>query len=299
MEPKSTQYTREGKVMGRVCLIFSLFISLFASHTYADINEKINHMHELNPILDKEEIIQVADTIKRATDSREIYNKNSPEFLETYGKIFVNGAQRCTGNIVVHKEGADSHYVTTAAHCFKNNEATKARITIEFTKRDGTMVRRRLTTHKIDKEYDYAIMKLDRVIPNSLIRPLMVADYNYDEIMTTDYGTVNPYSITYAGFSSDKIKGDGGRVLTYDRKCKMTGVGSKGIVDTNCIAYHGASGGAFVISVTDKDNNDKVTHYFVGVNHSGGFNYRAKDKPQVATFVEHGMMYDDLMDVLK
>jgi len=70
------------------------------------------------------------------------------------------------------------------------------------------------------------------------------------------------------------------------------------LVDTNCVSYPGASGGAFVITVTDRENNNKVTDYFVGVNHSGSINTYADDRPQVATFAEHRAMYDDLLDAL-
>jgi len=284
--------------MTRINLIFALFISLFTLNTYADCTGMCR-IHKLNPIIDREEIIRLSNLVKQATDSREIFNENSPEFLESYGKIFVNGAQRCTGNIVTHDESADSYYVTTAAHCFKGSEADDARITIEFTKKNGTIVRRNLSTHKINKKNDYAIMELDAPIKNSNIKPLVVADYNYGEIMETDYGTSNPYTITYAGYSSDKFKGDEGRNLTYDQKCKFIGDEGKWVAGTNCVAYPGASGGAMTVSVTDEDNNNKVTHYFVGVNHSIRFDPTAEEKPQIATFIDHGIMYDDLMEILE
>lgn len=284
--------------MTRINLIFALFISLFTLNTYADCTGMCR-IHKLNPIIDREEIIRLANLVKQATDSREVFSENSPEFLESYGKIFVNGAQRCTGNIVTHNEDADSYYVTTAAHCFRNNEEDNARITIEFTKRDGTIVRRNLSTHKINKKNDYAIMELDAPIKNSNIKPLVVADYNYDEIMITDYDTVNPYQITYAGYSSDKFKGDEGRHLTYDQKCKFLPGQKDWVTNTDCVAYPGASGGALTVSVTDRDNHNKITHYFVGVNHSISYDPYAEKRPQVATFIDHGAMYEDLMEVLE
>ena len=114
------------------------------------------------------------------------YGPEAPQFLETYGKLMVNGTLRCTGNIVAHDEGTDAYIVTTAAHCFKGNESKQAHLSIEFTKRDGTVVQRNLAPFVINNEDDYAILKLDRPIPNTLLKPLLIADYPYDEIMVTE-----------------------------------------------------------------------------------------------------------------
>jgi len=283
--------------MARYLKILVVIVVLSAAQGYAN-SEDIARIHDLNPILDREEIIKLASKVKQETDTRQIYGADSPEFLETYGKLMINGTLRGTGNVVVHNERAASVIVTTAAHCFHGDEAETAQITIEFTKRDGTVVQRALTPYKINAEDDYAILKLDRPIANSLIKPLLIADYAYDQVMDTDYYMMNPYSITYAGYNADSGKGNGGNNLTYDQDCRMTGRGDRWLVNTDCVAYPGASGGAFVITVTDEDNNNRVTDYFVGVNHSISVNNFAEERPQVACFVDHSAMYDDLLSAL-
>lgn len=277
--------------------ILALLVLLPSAPAYANAGD-MARIHELNPIIDREEIIEIANKVKQETDTRKVFGPDSPEFLETYGHLLVDGALRCTGNLVVHDEKASSEIVTTAAHCFHDDEAQNAAISIQFTKRDGTVIQRNLTPYVINNEYDYAIMKLDLAIDNSLIKPLLIADYNYEEIMDTDYGTTNPYQITFAGYSVDEYKGDGGRRLTYDQDCKMINNRTNFLVDSNCVAYPGASGGAFVITVTDLDNNNKVTDYFVGVNNSVSIDPTAKEKTQVATFTEHSAMYEDLLNAL-
>lgn len=277
-------------------LFGSIFLLLLAVQAYAN-SDDVARIHELNPILDKDEIIQIANKVKQETDTRKNYGPEAPQFLETYGKLMVNGTLRCTGNIVAHDEGTDAYIVTTAAHCFKGNESKQAHLSIEFTKRDETVVQRNLAPFVINNEDDYAILKLDRPIPNTLLKPLLIADYPYDEIMVTENNNVNPYTVTFAGYSDDSRNGSKGKNLTYDQDCQM--FNSRGyLVDTNCVGYPGESGGAFVITVTDRENNNKVTDYFVGVNHSISINTYADERPQVATFVEHSAMYDDLLEAL-
>lgn len=247
-------------------------------------------------ILNRDKVLSILNEAKKNNDHRQIYNKYSDEFLETYGKLKIDGVQKCTANIVTDNFKNDSMIVTTAAHCFKPGDESKS-IAVEFIKRNGTIIKRNLSMEIKNDEYDYAILKLDRKILNSEIKPLVISEYDaYDiesELEMYDYDEIK---ITLAGFSADSLVGDEGENLTYDQDCELVG-GGKGYVTTNCFAYPGASGGAFVISYDDYDDG-KRKNLFLGVNKSISFDAYDKKKPWRTAFVEHSIMYDDLMKAL-
>lgn len=248
-------------------------------------------------VLNQDKVTSILNESKKKHDHRKIYNKDSDEFLETYGKLKIDGVQKCTANIVTDNFKNDSMIVTTAAHCFKPGDEDKD-ITVEFTKRNGRIIARNLSMEIKNTEHDYAILKLDRKIFNSEIKPLVISEYDtYDIEMELGLDGYDEIKMTLAGFSADALFGDGGTNLTYDQDCEILGVGRGYAIETDCIAYPGASGGAFVISYDDYDDGERK-NFFLGVNKSITFDVYDKEKPWRTQFVDYSIMYDDLMGVL-
>lgn len=255
-------------------------------------------------ITNKEQVTSYLEELKRINDSRQVFNSASPEFLETYGKLFVAGQQACTGNIVSNKPTNDSYIVTSSAHCFKTDNPQE--ISIVFWGRNGDEIKRQLTLEIINREYDYAILRLDRKIENSLIKPLVISPYVFRDLMDeADLLFLDPV-ITVAGYSSDEDLGQNGKVLTYDQNCseRFYFDGFKAMTDGT--SYPGASGGATVVSLDDTDFH---FDYFVGVHKAGTLDPmdiisdtdKENDltvKVQRAIFVDLAVMYDDLFNAL-
>ena len=235
--------------------------------------------------------------VKLANDTREIFGRNSPAFLESYGRIFVtlkNGKRSaCTGNIVTNEpeydEGISSSnsIVTSAAHCFEAKNIDE--IYIIFTKRDGRKYRRDLELLESDRYYDYAILKMDKPVPTSLIEPLIVTTYEAEDLKDIAEMDDEEITVTAGGYSADIFKGNRGKNLTYDQQCEIQSETRRGL-HTDCITYSGASGGAIVLSAF----NDGGTHYnyFMGVLQGAPGGY---DKPDRAIYAPTYSFIDSLM----
>ena len=271
----------------KILLVFCLFFSI---NSFAKECKGMCEVQKLDFFVSQRELaIKLMKKIKIQTDTRKVFNAQSPDFLESYGKFMVNGIQRCTANIVSDDNSKDSFIVTTAEHCIKKNTD---KFSVIFTKKNGRKIKRNLSLLTVNKKNDYAILKLNRVILNSQIKPLSIAKNFYDvweEADDEDY----ELTITVAGFSGDEYIGEKGKVLTYDQDCELIREDNSYTAVTNCTAYKGASGGAMVISYIDYD--DHFHQYFAGVNHSVSLNPYALEKPQSATFI----MSDELIPEIK
>lgn len=249
-------------------------------------------------IINQDKVLGILNEFKKNNDQRKIYNKNSEEFLETYGKLKIGGVQKCTANIVSDNVENDGVIVTTSAHCFEPGDDNKS-MSVEFTKRDGTTIFRNLSMETKNDKHDFAILRLDRKILNRDLKPLVRSEYDseglLEEIELDD--AEDSMIMTFAGFSADSIAGDGGKNLTYDQNCELTGRVREGyFVETNCMSYPGASGGAVVISYDDYKGVHK--DLFVGVHKSGSFNAYDKENPWRAHFVDNAAMYKDIEKAL-
>ncbi len=262
----------------------------------------------LDEVINQEQLKSYLEEFKKATDSRQVFNSASPEFLETYGKLFVDGLQLCTGNIVSNKPTNDSYIVTSSAHCFKTDNPQE--ISIVFLKRNGDEIERQLVLETLNRERDYAILRLDRKIDNSLIKPLVIAPYDHEDYDLGDF----IYDVALigfepvlnvAGYSLDEYLGQSGKVLTYDQDCSCQGSRDFNTI-TDCTTYPGASGGGTVVSLDDTEFH---FNYFVGVNKAGSFDpkgflsdtYKGSTpatKPQQTHFVDIAVMYGDLLKAL-
>jgi len=278
------------RIIAMLILFVSVSFSSFAAETIG-----IGGYTAADIVLNRDKVKQILNDFKHEHDHRQIYDKYSDEFLETYGKLMINGVHKCTANIVSDDRKNDSFIVTTAEHCFKEGDEEN-RISVEFTKRDGTIITRNLSMITKNSEYDYAILRLDDRILNSDIKPLMISEYDYDNMLYEIWLIDEEPQITFGGYSADNFKGDGGKNLTYDQGCEIFATGRGYDTSTNCIAYPGASGGAFVVSYNDEDEIRQ--DLFLGVNKSISFDAYDKENPIRADFVDHSIMYDDLMAAL-
>jgi len=209
--------------------------------------------------------------IKIGNDSRKIFDKNSPNFLESYGKIITKNKNdkvgaTCTGNLVAYidedlfyddKVPKKNYFVTSASHCFNDMDLNK--IYIHFNKKNGQKITRKLTLIVDNKEYDYAVLKMKHPISTVTITPIVISNEMYQV-----YAELSLDNITAAGYSSDIYKGDNANNLTYDQNCKIIRV-FEGIIVTNCTMYPGASGGALVSHDYLYDSDIKYP-FFLGVN---------------------------------
>ena len=222
-----------------------------------------------------------------SNDPRKIFAKSSPKWLEAVGKISVphrtkNEKTDCSVSLLTDHLDKDSIIAVTAGHCMKNwnfpGQDPKAPAVITFTKKDGTKVTR--SVEKIlsmsPSEGDYAILKLNKTVPNSLVKPLLIADgpyrgadgFGYLEFDEFTGGPGHKKAFgTLAGYSSDSSPqfGNKGQNLTYHEDCHLNG-GEASIKSTKCWSYKGASGGATVVTVDQGDYNDNigVEHLYVG-----------------------------------
>ncbi len=216
----------------------------------------------------------LSDQVELINDTRDIFNKNSPEFMETFGKLTIitkqNTKSHCTANLVMLEPSdevswpEENSFITTSEHCLSSDgDIDYARSYITFTKRNGSKYRRNFSFASGNEEADWAILKLDSPISETLIKPLVVGDVHEEIMMRSGDWNVDT-TVTAGGYSSDIFKGNNGKNLTYDQQCESKGSYGPNMMKTNCIAYPGASGGALVL--TGADLEGYTVNYLVGVN---------------------------------
>jgi hypothetical protein len=125
-----------------------------------------------------------------------------------------------------------------------------------FKRIEGVSVQRVLTA-KMNP--DYAIVRLNKKIPESVIKPLRVSNLTLDEMRLSEA------DLGCAAFNGDKELGSGGLLMTISRNIKIIPENSsKKRIDTNCFSTYGGSGGLFYREKPDAAKN--VNDYdFLGV----------------------------------
>lgn len=194
---------------------------------------------------------------------REVFDAAKYPALTAVGRINFIGGSWCSIILV-----ADDIAVT-AGHCF-----LKANVKFELKKDlnefwtsvnfkpdgvrriEGVNVKRVLTA-KLNP--DYAIVRLNKKIPESEIKPLRISNLTLEEMRSSEA------NLGCAAFNGDRELGSGGLLLTISRNVKIIPENSsKKRVDTNCFSTYGGSGGLFYREKTDAEKN--VNDYdFLGV----------------------------------
>lgn len=190
-------------------------------------------------------------------DKRENFSKNSPKFLEAYGKLNIlkkdYNSEDCTGTLVQLETKKTNSLVITSAHCMKNINYKNSNI--RFKKRDGSIEKRSFSLIYKDDDSDYAFLKLNKGI-NS-ISPLTVKNSD----VLSEYKVYHEkYSIVAAGYSMDRPN-----ILSYDNNCKIIKENPYCLL-TNCIIYPGGSGGGLLVK--DEDNEEFIIAINRGVYHN-------------------------------
>jgi hypothetical protein len=206
------------------------------------------------------------DSEVKALDSkvkREVFDAAKYPALTAVGRINFIGQQWCT--IVLVSEDV----AVTAGHCFlKANfkfdlkkDLEPVWTSVNF-KPDGknrieNVSVRRILTAKLNP--DYAIVRLNKKIPESVIKPLRISNPTITEMRS------NEARLGCAGFNGDTELGSGGMLMTISRNIKIISeTSSQKRIDANCFSTYGGSGGLFFSEKYDTEKN--ASEYdFLGV----------------------------------
>jgi hypothetical protein len=220
-------------------------------------------------------------------DPRKVFTKSSPKWLEAVGKILIpnrdgKSIEQCSLTLVTDDLKKDSIIAVTAGHCLEDWINGGAYLTapalITFTTQEEKKIERRVdeVLYISARAPDYAVVKLNKKILNSTIKPLLIAEDAFRDSFGTGYLQDDDFNGgpgherafgTIAGYSADTspLYGNKGKNLTYDEDCYFNG-GSKLLISTECYSYGGSSGGAAVVTVDQGDYNDYagVEYLYVG-----------------------------------
>jgi hypothetical protein len=183
-----------------------------------------------------------------AIDPREIYSNQAPVWLRAVGKLQVPGStyldgrqahllEDCSATLVSDNRGSEADTIITAWHCLEHyNDLSKP---ILFALISGQTQGLEREAYRLadggGMHADWAILRLKI--------PIAAADVIALQIHPTHAKSVS--TISMAGYSRDPALGDYGSHLTYHPNCLITEPGTT-VIDSNCVAYKGASGGAVV-----------------------------------------------------
>jgi len=201
-------------------------------------------------------IVLAAVSQAQSQETRLQRDAAAPQWLDAVGKLEVptikyeegrrkHHREDCSATLIANRDGRYADSIVTAWHCLEAySDLSKPIIfTLEpWGEQALTLTARRLADGgHIDA--DWAILRLERAIPTSEVRALVLGRSTPPENAV----------LQMAGYSGDSGLGRNGGQLTYDPDCRATTTTTR-FVSTNCLAYKGASGGA-VVSV---DNSGEV-----------------------------------------
>mgnify|MGYP001818173269 FL=1 len=181
-------------------------------------------------------------------DTRQVYSSDAPAWLQAVGVLSVPGIryrdgrrshyrEECSGTLVVDRPGRSADTVITAWHCLEFYDDLSMPIT--FTLGAGQEQPLVATARRLadggGMHADWAILRLQQAVPADRIAAVTVHEGE----------TVRERPITMAGYSRDSGLGMEGRRLTFDTACQITHLAAA-LVEAECTAYKGASGGAVV-----------------------------------------------------
>lgn len=193
---------------------------------------------------------------------REVFDAAKYPALTAVGRVSFIGQSWCTIVLVAEDIAVTAgHCVLKANYKFDlSKDFDPFWTTISF-KPDGArrlenVSIKRVLTAKINP--DYAIVRLNRKIPASEIKPLKVAQMTLAEMRADET------RLGCAGFNGDKDLGGGGFLLTLSRNIKIIPENStRKRIDTSCFSTYGSSGGLFY---RERTSEEKSAEYdFLGI----------------------------------
>ncbi len=199
--------------------------------------------------------------VKDSEVEREIFNFEKYPALTAVGRINFIGQKWCS-LILVSEDIA-----VTAGHCFLESNIKfdpakdlESYFTSVIFKPDGVHRLENINVERVLKfnmNPDYAIVKLDRKIPESAIKPLKVSNLTSEEMRLRED------RLGCAGFNGDKELGSDGLLMTISRNIKIIPeTSSKERIDASCFSTHGGSGGLFF---EEKRDGETIEYDFIGV----------------------------------
>jgi hypothetical protein len=145
---------------------------------------------------------------------------------------------------------------------------------------------------------DYAIVLLNKKIPESVIKPLKISNLTFEEMRSSEA------SLGCAGFNGDKELGSGGLLLTISRNIKIIPeTSSNKRIDASCFSTYGGSGGLFFREKHDAAGSSGE-YDFLGViwgltdeklNENGRW---VKDENVVTSITPVSAFYDELTTLI-
>ncbi|MEM8561772.1 MAG: trypsin-like peptidase domain-containing protein [Pseudomonadota bacterium] len=204
-------------------------------------------------------------SISENTDPRQEFNHYSPSWLKAVGKLRVPGRiyrsgsltyqwEDCSATLVGSNSSARADTIVTAWHCLENYRDLSQPILFTLAAGQNPPIQR-----EAYRLFDGGGMYADWAILRLFVP------------VHSDHATVLPIhpttaksgiSIAMAGYSRQTALGDFGNRLTFDPMCSIT-QRSDDVVESDCHAQKGASGGAVV------QPGDNGTFWFVGVISEG------------------------------
>ncbi len=233
---------------------------------------------------------------------RELFDIKKYPALTAVGKITFIGQRWCSLVLV------SEDIAVTAGHCFLESkfkfDLTKdlePYFTVVVFKPNGDKRIENISVKRVisaKMQPDYAIIKLNKKIPRSLIKPLKISNLTVDEILTKEE------RLGCAGFNGDKELGSDGLLMTISRNIKIIPeTSSKDRIDTNCFSTYGGSGGLFFKEKFDADTNAQE-YELIGViwgvtdekfNEKGEV---VKDENVVTSITPVSVFYDELTGII-
>lgn len=192
----------------------------------------------------RENFIEPPAVGKNPEVKREVFDVKKYPDLTAVGKINFIGQRWCSTTLV------SEDIAITAGHCFLESNF-KFDLTKDFEPHYTSVIFRkngegiikdinikRVLTAKMNP--DYAIVQLDKKIPEGDIKPLKFVDLTLEEMSS------KVERLGCAGFNGDLEMGDAGWLMTISRNITLIPeTSSKDRIDTNCVSTYGGSGGLF------------------------------------------------------
>lgn len=203
-------------------------------------------------------------------DPRQVKNPSAPTWLNAVGKLNIpsqsvtNGntehyIEHCSATLIADNPKLGANTILTAWHCLEGYSDLSREISFTLFHGESSATNRiaRQLSSGGDLDRDWAILRLNKPIPSSLVKPIIINSSKRD---SSGHSTM-----TMAGYSRDPGLGQKGEALTYHAGCQSgEEIGQQ--LSSNCLVYSGASGGPVVIS---SYQNNSFQHRLAGVISQG------------------------------
>ncbi len=198
-----------------------------------------------------------------SADPRQVFDADSPAWLQAVGKLTVPGYRYKNGDRRHHEQHCTATLVSedivlSGWHCLEHYSDLS--LNIVFTLPSAAANTSRIARRVADgggMHADWALLKLDKPVRTEVAAAVAVSAINEAKPGTQ--------GLTLAGYSRDKVMGKTGRRLTYHANCEILDNESYRVA-TNCVAFRGSSGGPVVydraiIGVVSAGDSERLSYF--------------------------------------